>query len=308
MDINHFREFVYLAETLNFNTASQHFFMSTSALSKHIASMEETLGIRLFERDRHHVKLTDQGQAFYTDAIGVLAAYDKALHNIETRKIGYDSILKVGYLRNASRPFLAQFVQYLTTNYPNISLEINCMEYIHLIDMHRTHQVDVLLTMNLDPEARWACDYEPIYTDHFYAIANMKSPLASMREGITSNDLCEKRLVLPYRDAYPGMAERFEQFLPEPVAAFDATFYRDIDTLYYEVESHGRVGFSSGHNIRQFSDRVTFLPVLDMDTEYEVCAQWLKDMSPETVKIVRDAAAFCRKHMQNHPIPTTQER
>ena len=44
MNIEYLREFSYLAESLSFNVTSKHFFISTSTLSKHVASMEDELG------------------------------------------------------------------------------------------------------------------------------------------------------------------------------------------------------------------------------------------------------------------------
>ena len=51
MNIDHLREFVYLAETLSFAATARHFFISASVLSKHVSALEDDLQVKLFVRD-----------------------------------------------------------------------------------------------------------------------------------------------------------------------------------------------------------------------------------------------------------------
>ncbi|MGM9538224.1 MAG: LysR family transcriptional regulator [Candidatus Onthomonas sp.] len=62
MEIGYFREFVILAETQNFWAAAERLFISQSALSKHIKSMEKQLGAPLLERNPRKMELTEFGK------------------------------------------------------------------------------------------------------------------------------------------------------------------------------------------------------------------------------------------------------
>lgn len=66
MEIEHLREFAILARHLNFREAAADLHISQSALSRHIAALEQFYGTALFKRDRHAVYLTDAG-AFLLD-------------------------------------------------------------------------------------------------------------------------------------------------------------------------------------------------------------------------------------------------
>lgn len=60
--------FLTLADNLNFTqTASVHG-VSQTAISQYIASLEDKLGVKLFERNQHSVYLTDAGRYFYSRA------------------------------------------------------------------------------------------------------------------------------------------------------------------------------------------------------------------------------------------------
>lgn len=63
LNIDYFREFATLAEVMNYWEASERLYMNQSTLSKHIRSLEEELGVKLFDRTTRHIELTKYGQA-----------------------------------------------------------------------------------------------------------------------------------------------------------------------------------------------------------------------------------------------------
>lgn len=298
MNIEHLREFVYLAETLSFSITAKHFFISASVVSKHIAAIEDMLGVRLFERDRHSVSLTSAGKTFYDDIKVVLVRYDQALAHIASPLLADKLPLRVGYLRGATRPFLNVFCDFIEKHYPSVDLQVTCMEYRELPVAHRSHAVDVLLDMELDPEADLACDYEPIYTDKLYAVVGRGHPLAARgASGIATDDLKDEKLVLPDNTSYPGFADRCERIAQAAGNPEVVYRYRDIDTMFFRIDSNDCVGFTSGHNFSYFKTHAAFLPINDFETSYLVTARWLRVTNPLLIDVTRAAARECAKRM-----------
>lgn len=62
MTFNQMRYFIHLAHVGSFTTAAQDLYISQPNLTKYIASMEKELGIKLFDRSTHHMRLTPQGK------------------------------------------------------------------------------------------------------------------------------------------------------------------------------------------------------------------------------------------------------
>ena len=79
MSIEYLREFVYLSKTLSFSKTAKAFYVTHSVISKHISSMETELGVKLFVRNSHCVRLTRCGEAFLAEVKPIVRAYDGAV-------------------------------------------------------------------------------------------------------------------------------------------------------------------------------------------------------------------------------------
>ena len=65
MRIEYMREFVAIHDEGNFSRAARSLFMTQPALSRHMQELERELGVRLIDRDRHSVSLTEIIDDYY---------------------------------------------------------------------------------------------------------------------------------------------------------------------------------------------------------------------------------------------------
>ncbi|MWA02019.1 LysR family transcriptional regulator [Actinomadura sp. LD22] len=79
LDLAQVRAFVATAEHLHFGRAAGELFLTQQALSKRVARLEDVLGVRLFDRTGHSVRLTAAGERFLEPARRALAAADDAV-------------------------------------------------------------------------------------------------------------------------------------------------------------------------------------------------------------------------------------
>ena len=72
MNLKQMEYFVAAAEQLNFTRAAKKCFISQTAMTLQIQSLEEKIGVPLFVRDKHHVELTAAGKVYLNEARAVL--------------------------------------------------------------------------------------------------------------------------------------------------------------------------------------------------------------------------------------------
>lgn len=66
--LKHMEAAIAVAEELNFSRAAKRLRSSQPAITKHIAELEQSLGVLLFVRDHHAVSLTEAGKAYVEEA------------------------------------------------------------------------------------------------------------------------------------------------------------------------------------------------------------------------------------------------
>lgn len=84
MRISYFREFIALSKCLNFSLAAKQLNMTQPGLSRHISALENELGIKLFKRDTHLVKLTENGEIFLSGIQKIVDDYDFLCESVAT--------------------------------------------------------------------------------------------------------------------------------------------------------------------------------------------------------------------------------
>ncbi|MDR1185357.1 MAG: LysR family transcriptional regulator, partial [Coriobacteriales bacterium] len=83
MNIEHCREFIELAQCLNFTDAASKLNITQPALSKHILALEKEFGSELFDRSRSGVRLNEGGRLFFESASLIVNTYDQTRKTLE---------------------------------------------------------------------------------------------------------------------------------------------------------------------------------------------------------------------------------
>ncbi|WP_407562074.1 LysR family transcriptional regulator [Streptomyces sp. 184] len=82
MDLDAVRTFVAAADTGQFQEAAAELMLTQQAVSKRIAGLEKSLGVRLFTRTARGAKLTIDGQAFLPHARALLRTAERAAASV----------------------------------------------------------------------------------------------------------------------------------------------------------------------------------------------------------------------------------
>ena len=305
MNINHLIEFIYLAETLSFKKTADYFYVSRSVISRHLAAIEEIIGVKLIERGNQSVRLTEAGKVFHKEAQAVLRAYAKAVDRARDAGKVTDKLVRIGYLKNAARPVIVKFARFMNHEHPDIKLDMTIMDYSALRHALEDGTVDVALAVNVHPSVSRNYRSTPIYTDRFYAIMSKDHALAARSEGVAMSDLAQEKLLLPDSFAYAGLSELIDKLVDSKSQAMTYEYYSDIDTLYLKVQADCYVAFSSGLNNAMFGNRLAVVPIVGIDSSFKVSAFYRDDFVGELFVACRSGFEACRNAIRSAGAPST---
>lgn len=142
-DFRQLRYFIAVAEELSFTRAALRLHLSQPPLSQQIQSLEKDLGVRLLERNRRNVALTEPGRVFLKQARQILAKADDAREQALAAAAGYSGQLRLAYTVSVS--FHPAFPQTLL-RYGRIAPDVR----IQLCEMYTQPQFAALLAGEID--------------------------------------------------------------------------------------------------------------------------------------------------------------
>lgn len=124
MNLKQMEYFVAVAECLNFTKAAGRCFISQTAMTLQIRSLEEKIGVPLFIRDKHHVELTAAGKVYLNEARAILARADDAVKLARSAAEGFAGTLSIGFIRGYEQSRFSETLRSFHEAYPNISLHL----------------------------------------------------------------------------------------------------------------------------------------------------------------------------------------
>ena len=124
MDLQQIRYFLGLAKELHFWKTAEKMFVTQSALSRRIKSLEDEIGVRLFERTKRSVKLTTAGeflQVEWTRMLGEIENFHAHARQINAGEIGK---IKISHPGSITHSILPDLLANLIEKYPNLEVEL----------------------------------------------------------------------------------------------------------------------------------------------------------------------------------------
>lgn len=123
-NLSHLAAFAALARHCSFRRAGEELGLSTSAVSYAIRSLEERLGVNLFNRTTRSVALTDAGQRLAERLLPALNDLGDALEEMNHFRGSASGTLRINTSRAASYMLLMPMAASFLAAYPDIRLEI----------------------------------------------------------------------------------------------------------------------------------------------------------------------------------------
>jgi LysR family transcriptional regulator, nitrogen assimilation regulatory protein len=116
--------FVAVYEERSFTGAAERERATQSGVSQHVRKLEDTLGVRLFTRNKGEVQPTPAGNALYLKSIDILRLYDAAKQAVRSYGKGLEGQLVVGLMPTMTRSVLAPALARFVADNPNVGINV----------------------------------------------------------------------------------------------------------------------------------------------------------------------------------------
>ena len=134
--LSSYRIFYTVAKTQNISKAAKELYISQPAISKSIQKLEDSVGVRLFDRSSRGVTLTSEGELLYShvkSAFETLSLGEEKLRRSIALGVGH---LSIGVSSTLCKYILLPYLKDFIKKYPHINISIAC---------HSTNQTLALL-------------------------------------------------------------------------------------------------------------------------------------------------------------------
>ena len=148
MDINYelYKVFYHVATSLSFSEASKKLFISQSAVSQSIKTLEKKLGQSLFIRSTKKVQLTSAGALLLKHvepAMNLIARGESQLLDSGTLGLGQ---LHIGASYTICRYLLVPYLKKFHELFPNVPIKVTNATSIKCVELLDQRKVDLILT------------------------------------------------------------------------------------------------------------------------------------------------------------------
>lgn len=207
MELRHLRYFVAVAEELHFRKAAERLHIVQPALSKQISALENELGLRLLDRDRRHVTLTEAGKTFFDEAVAVLARADGAKSRARAVSRGQVGHLNIGFIQPALSGLLPHSLRNYRNKYPDVRIRLTELTSKQALEQVTSRTVHCAFT-RLPIELRDELAFEPISQQEVNLVLPEGHPLAE-KEEIAISEIAEEDLILIDRRVEPALHDYY---------------------------------------------------------------------------------------------------
>jgi LysR family hca operon transcriptional activator len=146
MELRHLRYFITVAEELNFSKAALKLFTAQPSLSQQIKDLEEDVGVRLLNRTKRKVELTEEGEVFLEHARLTLAQAEKAVALSRQVSKAKQQLLRIGFVPIAEMKIFPYVLPNLRLQHPDLIIELSNLNNTEQLKSLKKGELDITFT------------------------------------------------------------------------------------------------------------------------------------------------------------------
>ena len=192
-DLRQIRAFVALANTQSFTRAAESLFLTQSAVSHSIRSLEQQLEVQLVERSGKKIALTQDGVVFLRRCRSVISELEQATQEVEALKRWGQGRIRLGATHTLCQYLLPTVLREFRDCFPRCEIHIESGDTAELMKKLEEAQLDLVLGLGGRPPS-WT-KFHPIFEDELVFVVSSQHPWAQ-QEDIPLEDISSESFLI----------------------------------------------------------------------------------------------------------------
>ncbi|WP_279126858.1 LysR family transcriptional regulator [Acidaminococcus fermentans] len=179
MELRELKSFLKIMELESFSRAAKELGYSQSALSVQIHSLENELGVRLFDRMGKQVALTPPGRQLARRVLPILQEVEE-LENVMHNRPPAEA-LRIGMIESLCKAHMPQVMDYVCRNLPQLHITITIDSPSVLLDALNHNKVDLVYVLDKPLyDGKWEKVFQK--QENIVFVCSVDSPLAREKD------------------------------------------------------------------------------------------------------------------------------
>ena len=198
MNLSQLYYFRKLAQLQHYTKAAKELYITQPSLSDSISSLEQELGLSLFQKEGRNVKLTKYGKEFYEYVDAALNELDKGIAVAKSKSGLLGGVINLGCIPTILGDYVPSVLTRYREIYPKVSFNIYQGHTLQLLDELKKGTYDVAFCSKTEDTE---LEFIPILAQRLILVVRADHPLAQ-KESVMLEELSDYSLTT-YRETIP---------------------------------------------------------------------------------------------------------
>ena len=198
MNLSQLYYFRKLAQLQHYTKAAKELYITQPSLSDSISSLEQELGLSLFQKEGRNVKLTKYGKEFYEYVDAALNELDKGIAVAKSKSGLLGGVIDLGCIPTILGDYVPSVLTRYREIYPKVSFNIYQGHTLQLLDELKKGTYDVAFCSKTEDTE---LEFIPILAQRLILVVRADHPLAQ-KESVMLEELTDYSLTT-YRETIP---------------------------------------------------------------------------------------------------------
>ena len=260
MEIRQIYYVLEVAKYENFSKAADALFITQPTISHQIMELEKELKIKIFDRDTHGVRLTEDGKRFCEYARKVTEAIDHLMEAFNQNTMSNKATLHIGVFTFYKLTPLANTISSFFAANANVIGSTRVMDNYQAYDMLNADKLDFAILKLRPYYQRPGFTYEEMDSDNLAVLINIDNPMAD-RDAFQLEELGGVPLITGDKDShyYNEMKELYDQNGLDFVVSFSSDDAEIVSEMVASGVGINLVTMTTGRKVND--SRIKCIPI-----------------------------------------------